>query len=148
MGNRYQPSGKLVFERRPGTRSQNQFVALKGQYLKHFLRRAKRHDSFPRLRRFMLFVPLGHPIIAHRFIGGFERRIGRKAPQGATDLFRHSLSQKHLSHLLPICRPYRDLTYRPVTDPPLKGWAIIGRPKGTKSKPNPFGNDPRSRVTL
>ena len=34
----------------------------------------------------MLFVPLGHTIIAHRFIGGIEHRIGRKAPQGAKDL--------------------------------------------------------------
>ena len=43
------------------------------------------YDSFRLLSR-ILFVPLGHTIIAHRFIGGIECRIERKAPQGAKDL--------------------------------------------------------------
>ena len=62
-------------------------IALKGPKVQHFFREEKPYDSFRRLQRRILFVPLGHTIIAHRFIGGIERGIGRKAPQGAKDLF-------------------------------------------------------------
>ena len=42
----------------------------------------------------MLFVPLGHTIIAHRFIGGIEHRIGRKAPpRGERPAFKDGILQ-------------------------------------------------------
>ena len=87
------------------------------------------------IRDCTLFVPLGHTIVAHRFIGGIERRIGRKAPSGAKDVFFKDgrFTNKYLSFLLIICRPYQDSTYRLTSHPPLKGWAIVGRPKGTKN---------------
>ena len=70
----------------PSTSHQNVFLPGMGNAVKDFFSGEKPCDSYRQFLRRMLFVPLGHTIIAHRFIGGIECRIGRKAPQGAKDL--------------------------------------------------------------
>jgi len=78
----------------------------------------------------------GRPTIAHPFRGGLGKSTNRQVPLGTKDVL--NITRKHEE----ICRPDGTSNWRGAWLPPINRWAIIGRPRGTKSVPqfiNPFG---------
>ena len=92
----------------------------------------------------------GHPKIAHRFIGGTSVDEKAPAPTGATEiaaLVEHFSSRmmpfREILSSLPGLNPLSRLSV-----PPLKRWAIVGSPCGTKSSKSPRRKSPGKPLEL
>ncbi len=91
-------------------------------------------DSNDRRNAEWLFVPMGHPIIAHRFNGGSANKQQAIVPPGTTQdwlrVLRRLLNRNPMNQSRSADRDTND---RGIEVPPLKRWAIVGCPKRTKT---------------